>query len=113
VQVDQRRRPGNSAARRRWSESIKAKNLACHVTQILPVPEELSAARASSLAESSACPAESSMVVLHHIPTILVGNIDFSVNLSHARVMTIYDRTERRWVDLLRVASSRCRLIAS
>jgi hypothetical protein len=48
-----------------------------------------------------------------HIPIILVGNIDFSVNLSHARVMTIYDRTERRYVDLLRVASSRCRPIAS
>jgi len=50
---------------------------------------------------------------LFRIPIILVGNIDFSANLSHARVMTIYDRTERRYVDLLRVASSRCRPIAS
>jgi hypothetical protein len=34
--------------------------------------------------------------------------------LSHARVMTMtYDRAERRYVDLLRVASSRCRRIAS
>ena len=51
---------------------------------------------------------------LSYIPIILVGNIDFSANLSHARVMTMtYDRAERRYVDLLRVASSRCRPIAS
>ena len=47
------------------------------------------------------------------IPIILVGNIDIRVKVSHALSMTTYDRTERRYVDLLRVASSRCRPIAS
>jgi len=47
------------------------------------------------------------------IPIILVGNIDFMEAVLHARGMTTYDRTERRYVDLLRVASSLCRLIAT
>jgi hypothetical protein len=47
------------------------------------------------------------------IPIILVGNIDIRADVSHALGMTTYDRTERRYVDLLRVASSRCRPIAS
>jgi hypothetical protein len=47
------------------------------------------------------------------IPIILVGNIDIQAKVSHALGMTTYDRTERRYVDLLRVASSRCRPIAS
>ena len=42
------------------------------------------------------------------IPIILVGNIDIQAKVSHALGMTTYDRTERRYVDLLLVASAIC-----
>jgi len=92
--------PDHRAARRSRPESVKAKDLACPATRILPVPDGPPAARGISPAEAPG-----------YIPIILVGNIDFPVHLSHARVMTMtYDRAERRHVDLLRVASSRCRI---